>query len=104
MRHPDVIASQVRLGEALTESEKPREAAPVLWDALASAESAPFPLLPWQVAEAGNALGGCWARLSRSVEATNMLRQSKAALTGYPEAALRRRAMRRINAVTNNGL
>ncbi len=102
--HPDVIAAQVRLGEALMEDGKANEAEPVLREALASAGSEPFPLLPWQIAEAQNTLGACLALLGHSAQGKTLLQQSQAVLANDPEAALRRRALQRINAVTNNAL
>ena len=102
--HPDVIAAQVRLGEALMEDGKANEAEPVLREAVASAESESFPLLPWQIAEAKNALGACLVLLGRPAQGKTLLRDSQAALAGDPEAALRYRAMRRTNAAMNNRL
>jgi eukaryotic-like serine/threonine-protein kinase len=54
--HPDTLEAQVRLGEVLTAEGKAAEAEPLLRQAVQSAHHPPFPLVPWQVAEAETAL------------------------------------------------
>ncbi len=85
-----MIAAAVRLGEALTAGGKAREAEPLLRDALASARSAPFPLLPWQVAEAQSALGTCLIEVNRRAEGEPLLKASMADLRGNPRPAFRK--------------
>jgi eukaryotic-like serine/threonine-protein kinase len=87
--NPNIIAVEVRLGEALTAEGKAREAEPVLRDAFASARSAPFPLLPWQIAEAQSALGTCLMALNRASEAEPLLAASQADLQKDPRPAFR---------------
>jgi eukaryotic-like serine/threonine-protein kinase len=87
--HPNVIATEVRLGEVLTAEGKSAEAEPILREAFASARSAPFPLLPWQIAEAQNALGRCLMALDRAAEAEPLLKASQADLQKDPRPAFR---------------
>jgi len=95
--HSDIIAAQVRLGEALTDEGKAHEAEPLLREALKSAQNTPFALVPWQKAEAENALGACLAKLGRGAEAASLLQNSRSALQSYPEAAMRRRALEHVS-------
>jgi serine/threonine-protein kinase len=88
--HPNVIAAEVRLGEVLTADGKAAEAEPLLRTALTSAQSAPFPLLPWQIAEAQSALGVCLTALNRTSEAEPLLESSAADLQKDPRPAFRR--------------
>ena len=88
--HPNVIAAEVRLGEVLTAEGKASEAEPLLREALASSRSAPFPLLPWQIAEAQSALGRCLVALGRSGEGEPMIQASLADLQKDPRPAFRR--------------
>jgi tetratricopeptide (TPR) repeat protein len=88
--HPNVIAAEVRLGEVLTAEGKAAEAEPVLREAFASAHSAPFPLLVWQIAEAQSALGVCLLALNRSQEGDQLLMASRADLQKDPRPAFRR--------------
>lgn len=94
--HPDVIAAEVRLGEALTQDGNAGEAEPLLREALSSAEREPFPLVPWQIAEIQAVQGACLRELGSSTEAEILLRQSRASLLHYPEAAIRNRELRPI--------
>lgn len=87
--NPNVIAVEVRLGEVLTAEGKAPEAEPVLRDAFRSARSAPFPLLPWQIAEAQSALGTCLMALNRASEAEPLLAASRADLQKDPRPAFR---------------
>jgi eukaryotic-like serine/threonine-protein kinase len=91
--HPDAIAAQVRLGEALTENGNAAEAGPLLREALASAQSEPFPLLGWQIAEIEAVQGACLRELGNPAQAETLLSQSRAYLLNYPEAAIRRREL-----------
>ena len=93
--HPAVISAEVRLGEAPMDEGEAVQAEPVLQQALASARTAPFPLLPWQMAEAESALGACLVALHRYSEGQILLRDSKSVLRTHPEATLRRTALRR---------
>jgi tetratricopeptide (TPR) repeat protein len=87
--HPNVIAAEVRMGEVLTAEGKGAEAEPILREALASAQSAPYPLLPWQIAEAQSALGSCLVALGRSAEGEPLLKASQADLQKDPRPAFR---------------
>jgi hypothetical protein len=84
-----VIAAEVRLGEVLTAEGKAPEAEQLLRDALASARSAPFPLLTWQIAEVQSALGMCLLGLDRSAEGESLLQASQADLRRDPRPAFR---------------
>ncbi len=88
--HPNVIATEVRLGEVLTAEGNATEAEPILREAFASAQSAPFPLLAWQIAEAQSALGICLLALHRAQEAEPLLKASAADLQKDPRPAFRR--------------
>ncbi len=88
--HPNVIAAEVRLGEVLTAEGKTVEAEPLLREALASAQSAPFALLPWQIAEAQSALGTCLVASNKTLEGDQLLRASSADLEKDPRPAFRR--------------
>jgi tetratricopeptide (TPR) repeat protein len=87
--HPNVIAAQVRLGEVLTAEDKPTEAEPILREALGATKSAPFPLLPWQIAEVQSALGTCLIALHRTSEGEPLLKSSQADLQKDPRPAFR---------------
>jgi len=87
--HPNVIAAEVRLGEVLTADGKAAEAEPMLREAFSSAQSAPFPLLPWQIAEAQSALGSCLVLLGHSAEGEPLLKASQADLHKDPRPAFR---------------
>ena len=88
--HPDILAAEVRLGEVLTWEGKAGEAEPLLREAVDSAQHPPFPLVPWQVAEAENALGACLMSLHRPDEARPLLVESEAALQTDPRPAFRK--------------
>jgi tetratricopeptide (TPR) repeat protein len=83
--HPAVISAEVRLGEALMDEGEAVQAEPVLQQALASARTAPFPLLPWQMAEAESALGACLVALHRYSEGQILLRDSESVLRTIPK-------------------
>jgi len=87
--HPNMIAAEVRLGEVLTAEGKAAEAEPILREAVASAQSAPYPLLPWQIAEAQSGLGTCLVALGRSAEGEPLLKASQADLQKDPRPAFR---------------
>jgi serine/threonine-protein kinase len=87
--HPNVIAAEVRLGEVLTAEGKVQEAEPTLRDAVASAHSAPYPLLPWQIAEAQSALGTCLVAIGRSAEGEPLITASQNDLQKDPRPAFR---------------
>jgi serine/threonine-protein kinase len=95
-RHPDVVGAQVRLGEALLAQHKVAEAAPVLHAALTSALTAPFPLFPWQKAEAENAWAACLAMQGHTQEALALERRSHESLRLHPRPAFRRDASERV--------
>lgn len=87
--HPSLVAAEVRLGEALTAESKASEAEPILREALASAQSAPFPLLPWQFAEAQSALGTCLVALGQVSDGEQLLKASQPDLQKDPRPAFR---------------
>jgi len=92
--HPAIMLTQVRLGESLTAQGRAADAEPILRQALKSANSSPFPLVPWQVGEAEGALGACLSALGQHPEADQLLRQSKGDLEHHPRPAF-------VNAHTN---
>jgi tetratricopeptide (TPR) repeat protein len=98
--HPDLLAAEVRLGEALMTEGDLSLADPLLRKAVSDAHSAPFPLLPWQVAEAEVMFGVCLARLGRGAESQAALSGGLAALNTYPEAAMRRKIERLVRSVS----
>lgn len=95
LNHPAVMEAEIRLGEALTTEGKPREAEPLLLEADAIAHHPPVHLLPWQLAEADSALGGCLAALGEPSGAAALLERSKAGLRMHPRAAIRKMALAR---------
>jgi len=98
--HPDLLAAEIRLGEALLTEGRLSQAEPLLRDAVSGAHSAPFPLLPWQVAEAEVTYGVCLARLGRSAESKAALSSGVPALNTYPEAAMHRQIERLVHSVS----
>jgi len=88
--HPDILQAQVRLGEILLAEGKAGEAEPLLRKAVNSARQPPFPLVPWQTAEAESALGMCLVSLHRNSDADALLRESEAPLRTHPRPAFRR--------------
>jgi serine/threonine-protein kinase len=94
--HAGVIGAKVRLGEALVAEGEESEAEPLLREALASARSAPFQLLPWQVAEAESALAASWIALGRIRDAAPLERSSQVGLATHPRPPLRRQAAVRL--------
>jgi serine/threonine protein kinase/tetratricopeptide (TPR) repeat protein len=90
--HFRIIAAQARLGEVLTAEGKLDESAPLLREAVEAVQNSPFPLEPWQVAEAESALGVCLAKLGQTTEARALIEKSTDALKTHPEAALRKQA------------
>jgi len=93
--HARIIAAQVRLGEVLTAEGKFSVAEPILRDAVQTAHASPFPLIPWQTAEAENALGACLAAEGHVKEADVLIQSSVLALKAHPQAALREQALSR---------
>ncbi len=87
--HPNLVAAEVRLGEVLTAQGKAAEAEALLREALASARAAPFPLLPWQIAEVQSALGTCLIARNRAPEGEPLLKASQADLQNDPRPAFR---------------
>jgi serine/threonine protein kinase len=87
--HPDLVAAKVRLGEALIADGDAATAEPILRDAVASASSAPFPLLAWQTAEADSALAACWMALGMVKDAEPLDRKSESGLALDPRPAFR---------------
>jgi serine/threonine-protein kinase len=97
--HPALIAAKVRLGEALIATGDAIEAEPLLREALAAAQTAPFQLLPWQVAETESALAACLTALGRSREAEVLDRESRSGLAAHPRPAFREPAATRLATV-----
>ncbi len=97
--HMFIIAAEVRLGEVLTATGKLSEAEALLRAAAQAAHRSPYPLVPWQVAEADSALGVCLARLGHTAAGLALLRSSQDALSTHPEAALRKHALDRAAAI-----
>jgi eukaryotic-like serine/threonine-protein kinase len=82
--HPRVIYAEVRLGEVFMRQRKLDLAEPILRQAERGANSAPFALLPWQVAEAEDALGRCLLALDRRSEGLALLRASAPGVRAIP--------------------
>jgi serine/threonine protein kinase/tetratricopeptide (TPR) repeat protein len=102
--YPPIATAQVRLGEALTLAGKTGEAEPLLRQALAAMKGEPFPLEPWQLAEAESALGACLsAGEPSSVEGVRLLRDSQGTLATDPRPAFRRPANERVAGGTTQG-
>ena len=93
--HPNIVASQVRLAEVLISENKLPEADAILRDATQAAAQSPFPLPAWRLAEVHNALGACLVAEGRKEDGYHLLRDSIDGLRTYPQAALRRAALRR---------
>jgi hypothetical protein len=68
---------------------------PLLSDAVKSAHSSPFALLPWQVAEADSAMGAYLQKRGKISQADSLLRNNEVAIRDYPQAAMRRRILQR---------
>jgi serine/threonine-protein kinase len=94
--HPAVIAAEVRLGETMIAAGEEVQAEPLLREALASARAAPFPLLPWQMAETESAMAACLTALGRGKEAELLARQSQIGLAAHPRPAFREPAAARL--------
>jgi eukaryotic-like serine/threonine-protein kinase len=97
--HSALIDSDVRLGEVLVDERKYQQAEPILRQAAVAAHQSPFPLLPWQVAEADIALGTCLALEGNPSEGRRLIRQSETSMRSHPNAALRRRSLERAGGV-----
>ena len=82
------MEAEIRLGGALTAEGKLRGAEPLLLEADAIGHHLPVHLVPWQLAEAERALGGCLAALGRSSTAPALLEGSTAGLRMHPRALL----------------
>jgi eukaryotic-like serine/threonine-protein kinase len=93
--HPSIISVEVRLGEVLVDEGKPAEAEPLLREAVTEVRAVPFPLVPWQIAEAEIALGDALAANGHSEQARPLLRDPESRLKGYPQATLRRQILQR---------
>jgi tetratricopeptide (TPR) repeat protein len=89
--NPDTVSAEVRLGEALVEEGKPRDAEPLLREAVIAISNEPFPMQPWQTADANTQLGICLLGLGRNKEGETLLRTSGQTLKSYPQVAMRRR-------------
>ncbi len=99
--HTFIVAAKVRLGEVLTAAGKLGEAEGLLREAAQAAHNSPYPLVPWQVAEADSAWGVCLVRLGRTAEGVKLLRSSQDSLKTDPEAAIRKYALDRAAAIIN---
>ena len=96
-KHPAVISAQTRLGEALIAEGEASQAEPLLREALSSARTAPFPLLPWQVAEVESALSACLSALHRTAEAESLAQTSNTPLQQHVRRAFREPAATRLH-------
>jgi tetratricopeptide (TPR) repeat protein len=94
--HPALIAAEVRLGETMIAAGEEVQAEPLLREALASVRNAPFPLLPWQMAETESAMAACLTALGRGKEAKILARQSQIGLAAHPRPAFREPAAVRL--------
>jgi len=93
--HIALIDVKVRLGEVLLDEQKTTQAESILREAAMAAHQSPFPLLPWQIAEAEIALGTCLAAEGKVQEGEKLIRQSEAPLHVDPVAALRQQSLQR---------
>ncbi len=89
--HPDTAAAEVRAGEALVEEGKTSEAEPLLREAVATLNREPFPVQPWQLADANAQLGICLRKLGRARDGDALIKAGLSGLSLYPEPAMRRR-------------
>jgi len=88
--YPAQVAVETRLGEALIAGGRAKLAEPILREAASTSFKPPFPLPPWQAAEAQSALAVCLERLGHQSEAQSLFHSSNALLSLEPDAALRR--------------
>ncbi len=93
--HPGIISVKVRLGEVLIDEGKLAEAEALLREAETEIHAVPFPLVPWQIAEAEIALGDAMAANGHSEQARALLRDPESRLKGYPQATLLRQILQR---------
>ena len=87
--HPEFLIVQTRLAEALLAVGRPQEALAFLERAIANAQTAPFPLPAWRMAELQVARGLALRRLGRESEATMLIAANADAIQGYNDAAVR---------------
>ena len=95
--HPAIISAETRLGEVLIDEGKTAEAETMLRQAVTEVHAVPFPLPAWQIAEPEIALGCVLAANGHNAEAEKLLHDSEPRLKGYPEAALGRQILERVN-------
>jgi serine/threonine protein kinase/Tfp pilus assembly protein PilF len=89
MTHPDLLIAQVRLAEALLSERRPQEAMALLDQAIANADAAPFPLLPWRLAELRVVEGLAMLAAGRESEGFDLISANTAALQGYNQLSVR---------------
>jgi tetratricopeptide (TPR) repeat protein len=97
--HPELLLAETRLAEALLAEEQAQTALQLLQSTIRSAETAPFPLTAWRMAEL-HVLDGLALRASGSEKsghaAEALIAANTSALAGYNQAAMRRYLLDRI--------
>jgi serine/threonine-protein kinase len=91
--HPELLLAEARLAEALLDEKRGQDALMLLQPAVRNAETAPFPLTAWRMAEL-RVLEGRALRASGSAtsgrQAEALIAANTSALAGYNQAAMRR--------------
>ena len=99
--HPEVLIVQARLAEALLAENRPNDALAVLKPALAAAESAPFPLPAWRMAELRVVRGLALRAIGSESQGSALIAANTATLSSYNQPAVRAWLMRRIAATAH---
>ncbi len=86
--HPELLLAQARLAEALLAEGQPQGALELLQTAIRNADTAPFPLPAWRMAEL-HILDGLALRATGH-QAEALIAANAATLAGYNQAAMRR--------------
>jgi hypothetical protein len=87
--HPEFLLAQTRLSESLLAQGRNQEALQIAATALASAQSAPFPLPAWRLAELKVVKSLALAASGSRNESTPLLAGAAAELAGYNQPAIR---------------
>jgi serine/threonine-protein kinase len=96
--HPELLLAQVRLAEALFAENHPDQASAIAQTALANAKAAPFPLLPWRVAELQIVEALALRETGLKTEAAPVIAANLPAIHDYNHAALKNYLLARIAA------
>ena len=87
--HPELLIAQVRLAEALLAEKRPQDALALLGRVIVNAETAPFPLLPWRMAELRVVKGLALQETGRQTEGSDLISANTAALQGYNQLSVK---------------